>query len=228
MRPWLPLVLLGIGIAGCTSASSKEPINLAYLLPLSGPERERGRQAQQAVSLALDEINTDGKGVLGRPLRVRQIDTRGESETAQGETVRLLSLQRTVAVITGPDAGIAQVVVRTARPYTTTTVVPGEVADPPQGEGVICLAVNPRKRGQVLAQYAANELKAKRAVVLTEARNAVANKADSDAVAREGVRADKQNSVAASVAAGFLDDWQRSAPPSAEKLPVADLGADKG
>jgi ABC-type branched-subunit amino acid transport system substrate-binding protein len=230
MSRWLPLVFFGIGLAGCTSATSKEPINLAHLVPLSGQKRELGRQAQQAVLLAVEEINADDKGVLGRPLVVRQIDTHGEAETAQGETVRLLSLQRMIAVITGPEPELAQVVLRTAHPYTTTIVVPGELAEPPQSEGVICLAVNPRKRGEMLAHYAANELKAQRAVVLTEKRGQVAKTADkpeSDGAAREAARADKANPVGASIAAGFLDGWPRAARSSAEEWQPVDWRQDK-
>jgi ABC-type branched-subunit amino acid transport system substrate-binding protein len=181
--------------------------------------------------LAVEEINADGKGILGRPLHVRQIDTRGESETAQGETVRLLSLHRCVAVITGPDAALAPVVVRTAHPYPTTTVVASELAEPPQGEGVLCLAVNPRKRGRILARHAGTELKAKHAVILSEVGNGVAKVAErpeADGAARDAGRAEKQNLVAASVAAGFLDEWSRAAAPaSAEEWTVSDVGAEK-
>jgi branched-chain amino acid transport system substrate-binding protein len=229
MVRWLLLILLGIGLAGCGSATSKEPINLGHLVPLSGPERERGRQAQQAVQLAVEEINADGKGVLGRPLHVRQVDTRGEAETAQGETVRLLSLHRCVAVIAGPDAALGPVVVRTAHPYTTTAVVPGELAEALQGEGVICLAVNPGKRGQMLAQYAAKELKAKRAVVLTELGNGKANaeeKPNRDATTRDTSRPERENPVAASVAARFLDEWDRAVTSKVEQLIVPDLAVE--
>ena len=228
---WLLLVAFGICLVGCGSSSSKDAINLGHLVPLSGPDRERGRQAQQAVQLAVEEINADGKGVLGRPLHVRQIDTHGESETAQGETVRLLSLHRCVALITGPDAALAPVVVRTAHPYPAMTVVSSELAEPPQGEGVICLAVNPRKRGQILARHAVTELKAKHAVILSDVGNGVAkvaDKPDANVAARDAGRAEKQNLVAASVAASFLDEWSRAAAPaSADEWTVSDVGADK-
>jgi branched-chain amino acid transport system substrate-binding protein len=230
MARWVPLILLALGLAGCTSSTAKAPINLAHLVPLTGPDRDRGRQAQQGVLLAVEDINADDKGVLGRPLQVRNIDTRGDADTAQGETVRLLSLERTVAVITGPDAANSEVLVRTAHPYTTMTIVPSELTEAPTTDDVLCLGVNPRKRGQALAQFAAKELKAKRAVVLTERRSAGAkttDKPDSDAASREAARTDKRNPVAASVAAGFLDEWPRTVPPSAEEWPVAELGADK-
>jgi branched-chain amino acid transport system substrate-binding protein len=207
---WLPLFHFALLLAGCSASPSKEPIYLAHLLPLTGPDRELGRQAQQAVLLAVEEINQDEKGgIMGRPVHVRNVDTRGEADTAQGETVRLLSLQKTAAVLAPPDAAIAERVVRTSHPYQTaviltTVIVPAELAEPPTGDGVVCLGVNPRKRGQILAQHAAQVLKAKRAIVLT----------------------DKRNPVGKSVATGFLDEWPRGVPASAEEWTSANLGAE--
>jgi branched-chain amino acid transport system substrate-binding protein len=220
------MVILAPVFLGCTPSQSKEPIHLAHLFPQTGPDRDQGRQAQQAALLAVEEINQDEKAVLGRPLAVHNFDTRGEVETAQGETVRALSLQRVAAVIAGPDAGIAEQVIRTAHPYTTTVVVAGELADPPTGDGVVALGVDPRKRGQFLARYAAQELKAKRAVVLTEKRNPPEKPPEKD-TANLAPRADNRNTVGHRVAAGFFDDWPRAAPASAEEWQVADFTTDK-
>ncbi len=198
---WLLLVLLALLPTACSSPPSKEPIKLAHLLALTGSDRESGRQAQQAVQLAVEEINQDDKGVLSRPLHVLNIDTHGDAETAQGETVRLLSLQRTSVLLAPPDAAIAEQVLRTAQAYPATAIVPGELPEPPTGDGVICLGVNPRKRGQILARQAAQELKAKRAIVLT----------------------DKRNPVGRSVATGFLNEWPRAVPTSAEEWTSANL-----
>jgi len=200
-----PALLFTFLLHGCSNAVPKEPITLSHIYAQTGTGRELGRDAQQAVLLAVEEINADDKGILGRPLVVREIDTGGNPETAREQTVRLLSLQRSVAVIAGPDAASAAEVARAAHAYVTTVIVAGELAEAPRGDGVLVLGADPHKRGQVLSSYAATELKAKRVVVLT----------------------DKRDPVGKILATGFQDAWPRAAPASAEEWASADLGAEK-
>jgi branched-chain amino acid transport system substrate-binding protein len=223
---WCSVTMLALVLSGCTGGQSKEPINLAYLFPQTGPDREQGRQAQQAVLLAVEETNQDDKGVLGRSLAVHNFDTRGDLETANGETVRVLSLQRIAAVIAGPDAAIAEQVVRTAHPYPTTVIVPGELPETQTGDGAIALGVDPRLRGQLLARYASQELKAKRAVVLTDKRN-LGDRPAEKTPTEQPPRADNRNSVGHRVANGFFDDWPRAVPASAEEWPIVDFATQK-
>jgi branched-chain amino acid transport system substrate-binding protein len=222
---------LSLFLAGCSSAAPKEPINLAALLPLTGPDREQGRQAQQGVQLAAADINQDDKGILGRPLHVAIIDTRGDGQIARDQTGGVvLSLQRPVALIAGPDAAIAEQVVRAAHSYPTPVIVAGELADQPAGEGVLCLSVDPRKRGQFLARFAAQELKAKRAMVLAQKpspNDKVQVKTTSGGAQIDVVAPENRNAVGLAVATGFLDEWPRSVPASAEEWRVADVGAEK-
>jgi len=230
LAPRISLVLLGLFLGGCSHPASKEPIILAHVLALTGADRDIGRQSQQGVQLALAEINQDDKGVLGRPLHVHTFDTRADADMALEETVRGVSLERTIGLLAGPDAGVAEGVVRTAHPYPTMVIVPGELAEQPTGEGVLVLGVNPRKRGQLLARYASQELKAKRAFVLTAkapATNKGAGNTNGGVGKTDGVAAGNRNGVALAVSTGFLDEWPRSVPASAEEWKLADLGAEK-
>jgi ABC-type branched-subunit amino acid transport system substrate-binding protein len=201
----VPALLFVFLLHGCSSAVPKEPITLSHIHALSGPGRESGRDAQQAVLLAVEEINADDKGIIGRPLVVREIDTAGNPETAREQTVRLLSLQRSTAVIAGPDAASADEVARAAHAYVTTVIVAGELPETPRGDGVLVLGADPHKRGEVLSTYAATELKAKRVILLT----------------------DKRDPVGKIVATGFQDAWPRASPAATEEWASADLGAEK-
>ncbi len=201
---WFLLVWLGLLLSGCTSAAPKDALYLTHLSPQSGPDRELGRQAQQAVMLAVDEINHDNNGILGRQVQVREIDTHGDADVAQGEVVRLLSLQRSAAVIAGLNPVIADKIVRSAHPYATTVIVPGELPEPVSGDGAIALGVDPRRRGENFARYATQDLKAKHAIVLTS----------------------KQNPLGQAVANGFVDEWRRAAGAAPEEWAIANLSEE--
>src|SRR5437660_883351 len=84
------------------------------------------------------------------------------------------------------------------------------------------IGVDPLKRGEFLARFAAQELKAKRAVVLTEKRKPAERPADkpaTDATARADRSSEGRTSVGNRVATGFFGEWPRAVPASAEEWP---------
>jgi branched-chain amino acid transport system substrate-binding protein len=182
-------LLVPLALAGCSTRTEPEPIWLGHLAPLSGPDRLRGQSARQGILLAVEEARAEGQTVAGRRVAVRHADTRGQAEVARAETVRLLAVNKVAALLAGPEASLAGEVVQAAGPYEVGVVVPGELPDPPPA-GALALGARPGYRGQVLARYAAKQLKAQRAALLTDARDALAT----------------------AVAAGFARAWPRRPP----------------
>jgi branched-chain amino acid transport system substrate-binding protein len=177
--------VLPVFLAGCATRGEQEPIWLGQVVPLSGPDRLVGEHARQGVSLAVKEAHERGWSVAGQLPAVRHADSHGEGSTVRGQTVRLLAVNRVAALIAGPDATAAEEMVRAARPYgsndlVTTTrplgatvMVPGVLPRGVSGE-FWALGVRPGWRGEVLARHALAALKAKRAVVLLDDRDALA------------------------------------------------------
>jgi branched-chain amino acid transport system substrate-binding protein len=190
----LVLVLL---LAGCTPKQSTEPIQVAHLLPLTGPAKKSAEEAQRGMSLALENINAEDQRIAGRTVLVRFIDSRGDPDHVQREAVRLVTVNKVVAFVAGPDSRCAEPLVGTAQKYGVPVVVPCDVPPETGVEGFISLNVPPATRGQILARYAAKELKPAHVVVLT----------------------DQRNSVAVALAAAFLKEWPRTSPPTVEEWP---------
>jgi len=180
----LPLVLLG-----CTAKQPTDPIQVAHLLPLTGPSKKAAEDAQRGLSLAVEDVNAEGQRVGGRTVVVRTVDTRGEPDLVQAEAVRLITLNKVAALVAGPDSRGAERLARTAQPYGVPVVVPGDFPPGTGVEGAVSLAAPPATRGEILARYAVKELKPKHVVVLTDQRAPVAV-ALADAFRKEWPRGD--------------------------------------
>jgi branched-chain amino acid transport system substrate-binding protein len=143
-------------------------------VPLTGPDQVAGRHARQGIQLAAARAGAEGLGVSGRPFTALHADTRGEPEQVQAETVRLLSINRVAALITGPSAACSADAVRAARSYHTPVVVPGILFPTSEGSMIVQLGLSPQERGRALAHYAARSLKAAKAIILSGRADTVA------------------------------------------------------
>jgi branched-chain amino acid transport system substrate-binding protein len=175
-------VALAALAAGC-GGKAPEPIRLGHLV-VSGADQRGGEQARQGVQLAVEEWNKEAADRGGRQVLVLHVTARSEAEA-----VRLLSVNRVVALIVAPEHLLAEGAARAAGRYEAAVVVAGELASPPPG--VFPVGAGPAQRGRALARFAAGELKAGRAAVLTDGRDP----------------------VAAAVASGFLKGWPHAEPP---------------
>ncbi len=179
----LPLIALG-----CSPKASPEPLWIGQLLPLDGPNRKIGQHARQGVEQAVAESRAAEQTVGGHPLAVLHVDSRGEAETVQAETVRLLTVNRAAALMADFDATLTERMLRENHSYGVPVVVPGELPAPADADGVVSLGLPPAVRGRHLAQFASTDLHLQRAAVL------IANR----------------HPVASALAAAFVKNWPRN------------------
>jgi branched-chain amino acid transport system substrate-binding protein len=128
-----------------------------------------GAHARQGVDLAVADAAVAGKTISGRPVGVLHVDCRGERETLQAEAVRLITINKAVAILGGWEMPLNERLVRTAQGYGLGVVVPGDLPQSTSGEAVRGLAADPSDRGLALARLA-EELKRTRALALTDLR----------------------------------------------------------
>ncbi len=167
------VVLPGLFLVGCSSKTTPEPLWVGHLAQLSGAGKVQGMQARQGVKLAVEETTAAGTRVLGRPLAVRHVDTRGDAETPRSEAVRLIAVSKVSALLADVDSAQAERVGRESLPYGVPVLVCGELASPP-GDNVFVLGAGPEARGRALARFAVDSLKADAVLVVTDGRNALA------------------------------------------------------
>lgn len=104
LAPTLVIGLLVIG--GCSSlgseGSSKQPITIGVIAPLTGSKASQGEQFKEGAELAVAEINESG-GLLGREVDLEILDDRGEPNQAVAAAQKLASNRDVIAVI-GPSS----------------------------------------------------------------------------------------------------------------------------
>lgn len=185
--------------AGCMRKAAPEPVLIGQLVPLSGPQRSVGLHARQGAELAVIEAVEANQAVEGRKFNILHVDDHGNAQTVEAETVRLLTVNKVAGLLADSDAGRAEHLARAAQPYGVPVVVPGEWLGPTRGDEVLALGARPAHRGEILAHYAAGELKAKVAVLLT----------------------DSHAPVAAALATAFSRAWPKAAKSSVEEWAYA-------
>jgi branched-chain amino acid transport system substrate-binding protein len=167
-------LLVSLLMAGCSSKAASEPVWIGHLLPLEGVNRTLGEHAQQGVELAVAEARDAEQTAGGRPCAVLHVDSRDDADTVRAETVRLLTVNKAVALLADFDAASTEAMIRASRSYGAAVVVPGELPAPSDSDAVLSLSIPPAVRGRALARYAATELKCRRAAVLTDSRRPIA------------------------------------------------------
>jgi branched-chain amino acid transport system substrate-binding protein len=196
MMPFVRCLLLPVSIllflSGCKPRGEPELVLIGHIAPLSGSNEQRGEHARQAIALAVAEANSkEGNVIPGLRVAVLHVDSRGELESLQPEAVRLITVNRVVALFGGLNAAQIERLGQAARPYERALMTPAGVPANLWAENVFSINTSPSFRGQVLARFASLKLKAERVAVLIDGRRS-SDTAVADAFNREFSKADHQ------------------------------------
>ncbi|HEX5269909.1 MAG TPA: ABC transporter substrate-binding protein [Gemmataceae bacterium] len=157
-------------LAGCTHPAATDAIVVGHLAPLGEPAGER---AQRGIALAVEEANAAGDKVNGRRVEVVHVDDKGGPSAAGDEAVRLIAVNRAVALLGGFRAERAEPIGRAAQPYGVPLVTPSPLPSPLAADTAFSTCPPPSHQGRVLARFAADELKVKHVAVLLDARGGI-------------------------------------------------------
>src|SRR5205807_301907 len=132
---------------------AEDPLWVGHVAPFSGAERAAGEHARNGIHLAVEEANGEKKDAKDRPLGVYHADSRGQLDQARHEAVRLVSLNKIVALLGGRDQAVADRLSQIPQAYPVSLVTPA--AQPIDGlDGVFSLDAAVEFRGQALARFA--------------------------------------------------------------------------
>jgi branched-chain amino acid transport system substrate-binding protein len=169
------------------------PVNIAVVMPLSGPQHQQGELILDAVRLCFDEVNKQG-GVQGHPLQVIAYDDQGKPEVAV-ERAKEIAASPAVAVIghfTSATSLAAGQIYKAAHipAITANASAPGVTAENPY---YFRLTIDTSSQGHTMAAYARKVLGANRASVLysDEAYGKSLAAAFDDEYAEQGGRLDQ-------------------------------------
>lgn len=165
-------LLLAVG-CGPKETSGPAPIKIGNYAAITGKDGTFGDSSTKATRLAIDEINAAG-GVLGRPIELVVEDTQSKPGEAATAVKKLITRDKVVALIgevtssrSLEGAGVAQAFnIPMLSPSATNPAVTAT------GDYVFRACFIDPFQGTVLATFAREKLRAKRAALLTSVSSA--------------------------------------------------------
>jgi branched-chain amino acid transport system substrate-binding protein len=144
-------------------------IKIGYYGDLTGPTFNFGESARNGVLMAAQEIN-DAGGINGRRVDIVVEDDQGSAEMAASRATKLIDIEKVVAVIAGGTSGNS----RAAAPKAQVTKIPlisPSATDPAVtqiGDYIFRACFIDAFQGEVMAKFAVNTLKARKAAILLD------------------------------------------------------------
>ena len=124
-------VLAGLTALGCSSDATPNPtsesIQLGAILPFTGKEAALGRNIEQAMLLAVEDVNAAG-GIDGKRLEVVSRDSNSGSERGLNELLNLLYNDKVQYLIGPEETDLANAIVPDIKGLNITNVLPGYAA----------------------------------------------------------------------------------------------------
>ncbi len=170
----LPAAIVLMALAfSCTRQSNvnesvdRSMIKIGYFGDLTGPTFNFGKSAYNGVLMAAYEINEAG-GINSRRIDVVIEDDKGSPEEAARLTAKLIDQDRVVAIIAGGTSGNSRAAAPKAQSSRIPFISPSST-DPAVtqvGDYIFRACFVDSFQGEVMASFAANTLKARKAAVL--------------------------------------------------------------
>jgi len=170
----LALLISLLAIASCepnqqNGERNRSPIRIGYLGDLSGVTYDFGQSARNGVLMAAEEINRAG-GINGRKLDIVIEDDQGKPAIAAAGISKLLQGGKVIAVIAGGTSNNSRAAAPEAQVAKIPLVAPSST-DPQVtqiGDYIFRTCFIDAFQGEVMARFAANTLKAKKAGILLD------------------------------------------------------------
>ncbi len=145
----------------------RSTIKIGFFGDLSGPTFNFGESAKNGILMAADEINQEG-GINGRKIDVVIDDDRGSPEEAARLAGKLIEEDKVVAIIAGGTSGNSRAAAPKAQSAGIPLISPSST-DPAVtqvGNYIFRACFVDAFQGEVMAKFAVNTLKAKKAAIL--------------------------------------------------------------
>ena len=147
------LFLLASLLAGCGRSGQGEPIFIGHLAPLQAADKTRFEHARQGMSLAIEELNQQRSATPARQFVVLHVNADEDLDQLQASAVRLLTVNRAIALIGGHDATQVERLTRAAQPYETPLITSAMTAPYLASDYLFSLETSPARVAKVAARW---------------------------------------------------------------------------
>ena len=152
-----------------SSVKKETRIKIGFFNDLSGPTFNFGQSAKNGVLMAVDEVNQEG-GIQGRRIDVVIEDDQGSPEQAARVVSKLINQDKVVAIIGGGASGSSLAAAPRAQAARIPLISPSST-DPAvtqTGDYIFRACFIDAFQGEVMAKFAFNELRAKKAAIMVD------------------------------------------------------------
>ena len=152
---------------GSTSGDGTGPILVGYYGDLSGRTSSFGQSTKNGVEMAADEINKAG-GINGRQIQIITEDDQGEPNKAATVVTKLINQDKVVAILGEVASSNSLAAAPKAQEAKVPMISPSSTnpAVTQVGDYIFRVCFIDPFQGEVMAKFAATNLKAKRAAIL--------------------------------------------------------------
>src|SRR5262245_55271677 len=164
--------LLG-ALALAATLSAADPIRIGEFASLTGKEATYGQTVHKGTVLAIEELNAAG-GLLGRPLELVTEDNQSKAGESATVVKKLISRDKVIAVLGDLTSGRTLEAAPIAQTAKIPLISPGatNVSVTSKGNYIFRVCFIDDFQGTVMAQFARETLKVKRAAILSSASSA--------------------------------------------------------
>ncbi len=147
----------------------RQTIRIGFFGDLSGPTFNYGQSALNGVLMAADEINQGG-GINGQRIDIVTEDDKGSPEASAQITSKLINQYQVLAIIGAGASGNSLAAAPTAQSAKVPFIAPSSTnpAVTQTGDYVFRACFIDAFQGEVMARFAANTLKAKKAAIMLD------------------------------------------------------------
>jgi branched-chain amino acid transport system substrate-binding protein len=165
------LALLGLTLscAPQNSGEDRSTIKIGFFGDLSGPTFNYGQSAMNGVLMAADQINQAG-GINGRKIDIIMDDDKGSPEAAAQVAGKLIATDKVIAIIGAGASGNSLAAAPKAQAARVPLIAPSSTnpAVTQAGDYIFRACFIDAFQGEVMARFAANTLKAKKAAIMLD------------------------------------------------------------
>jgi branched-chain amino acid transport system substrate-binding protein len=169
------LALLSLTVLAPSCASTQKitadhaTVNIGFFGDLTGPTFNFGLSAKNGVLMAADEINQAG-GINGRQIDIVIEDDKGSPEEAAQVTGKLIDRYKVAAIIGAGASGNSLAAAPKAQSARVPLIAPSSTnpSVTQVGDYIFRACFIDAFQGEVMAKFAANTLKAKRAAIMLD------------------------------------------------------------
>lgn len=156
--------------AGCTKKSDE--ILVGHYGSMTGPTATFGISTDNGIKLAFDEINAKG-GVKGRKIKLITLDTEGKSQVAAAVVTRLITQNNVVAVLGEVASSNTKSAAPIAQEHKVPMITPSSTNTEITkiGDYIFRVCFIDPFQGLVMAKFATETLKAKKAAILRDVKS---------------------------------------------------------